>query len=255
MMRRKIIKIHEDRCNGCGACVHACHEKAIELVDGKARLVSDRYCDGLGDCLPACPVDAIEIIEREAEPYSEEAVQERIQACEGTKCRGVEKSLPCGCPGTMARKIEREGAVNKEQDQAKQTVNKDTRAGTLEMPGSELRQWPVQLKLVNPKSDYFQGANLLVAADCTAYAYAGFHRDFIKNHVVVIGCPKLDDLSYYRDKLTEILSQNELNSITVVRMEVPCCNGIVTAVRDAMLNSRTIVTYREVVITIDGEIK
>jgi ferredoxin len=207
-MKRKIVKIHEEKCNGCGICVKACHEGAIQITDGKAKLISDIYCDGLGDCLPGCPEGAIEIIEREASEYSEEAVK-------------------------------------KLQEENKSSTEKIV---------SELRQWPVQLNLINSRAPYLNGANLLVAADCTAYAYGDFHKDFIKDHITVIGCPKLDDVNYYKEKLIDMLSNNNIKSITVVRMEVPCCGGIVSAVKSAMLESKTILPYREVIISTEGEI-
>ncbi|MDU1413128.1 MAG: 4Fe-4S binding protein [Clostridium sp.] len=202
-MKRKIIKIHEDICNGCGICVDACHERAIEIVDGRAKLVSDIYCDGLGDCLPNCPTGAIEIIEREALEYNDDAVQIR----------------------------------KKEID----TV-------------SELSQWPIQIKLVNTSANYLKGADLLIAADCTAYAYKDFHKRFIKGKITLIGCPKLDDNKYYEEKLTEIFKKNNINSITVVRMEVPCCLGIVKSVQNALLNSGLSIPYNEVVISTKGEL-
>lgn len=243
-MKRKIIQIHANKCNGCGACVNACHEGAIQMVNGKARLISDKYCDGLGDCLPACPADAIEITEREAEPYDDAAVQELKKQKTTT---AYQASLPCGCPNNMSRSIERQEVQNPEQ--------KKNPLEQGESRPSQLRQWPVQLSLVNPQADYLEGANLLIAADCSAFAYGDFHRDFIKDHVTVIGCPKLDDIEAYCVKLTEILDKNEVKSITVVRMEVPCCGGIVRAVKEAMLKSETIVPYKEIVIGIDGLIK
>lgn len=211
-MKRKIVQIHEEKCNGCGICVNACHEGAIKLIDGKAKLISDEYCDGLGDCLPGCPMGAIEIIERDAVDYSEEAVQKLKE-----------------------EKIKKEDM-------------------TLNLGASELRQWPVQLKLINTNAGYLKGADLLVAADCTAYAYADFHKDFIKDHRTVIGCPKLDDVEYYKDKLVEILKTSNLNSLTVVRMEVTCCGGIVNAVKTAMLEAQTIIPYKEVIISTEGNI-
>lgn len=234
-MKRKIVEINEEKCNGCGLCAKACHEGAIQMIDGKAKLISDEYCDGLGDCLPACPTDAIKIVEREAEAYDEEAVKARMEM--------AKKPAPCGCPGTAARKIERKPVV------VKKNVEENVEASA-----SELRQWPVQLKLVNTKASYLENADLLVAADCTAYAYADFHKDFIKDHVTVIGCPKLDDNKYYEEKLAEILKSNNIKSITVVRMEVPCCGGIVSAVKNAMLKAQTIVPYKEVTISTDGSI-
>lgn len=245
-MKRNIIHIDEEKCNGCGLCANACHEGAIELVDGKARLISDIYCDGLGDCLPACPTDAIKIIEREADEYSDEAVH-ALKKQKENKSGEEETKLPCGCPGTMAKKIIREKII----EAPKEAV--ETKTGGRRP--SELTQWPVQMKLVNPRADYFKGSNLLVAADCTAFSYGDFHRDFIKGHTTVIGCPKLDDNEYYKEKLTEILSANDIKSITVARMEVPCCSGIVNAVKAAMLKSEKIVPYRELVIGLDGSIR
>lgn len=239
-MIRKIVNIDKEKCNGCGLCVDACHEGAIRLVDGKAELISDEYCDGLGDCLPECSAGAIEIIERESAAYDEEMVLKK-------KNSESHEKMPCGCPGTAARVIKRRPAVP-----ARQRVEKPVDSSKFQV--SELQQWPVQLKLVNSKAPYLKGANLLVAADCTAYAYAGFHRDFIKGRITLIGCPKLDDVAYYEEKLTEILKVNSPKSITVVRMEVPCCKGIVAAVKSAMLKSGTIVPYNEAVVTTDGNI-
>ncbi len=249
MVKRKIVQIHEDKCNGCGACAQACHEGAIQMVDGKARLISDQYCDGLGDCLPACPTGAIEIIEREALPYDDEAVQElkRKKAAQ----QGQDEPLACGCPGAMARTLQRE-----ENPGAAERISQHHEAINYEAARpSELRQWPVQLHLVNPRADYFKKAHLLVAADCCAYAYGDFHRDFIKGRVTVIGCPKLDETEAYREKLVQILAANDIKSITVVRMEVPCCGGIVRIVKEAMLKTETIVPYKEIVIGLNGEIR
>lgn len=236
-MKRKIVNIDKEKCNGCGLCSEACHENAIEIVNGKAELVSDEYCDGLGDCLPHCPVDAITIIERESKEYDEEAVQRRIAEKE------IKDKMPCGCPGSMAKKIER--APKKVEIKVKEKVK----------VSSELMQWPVQLNLINTQAPYLKNADLLVAADCTAYAYGDFHNEFIKNHITVIGCPKLDDAMYYKDKLKEIIEKNDLKSITVVRMEVPCCGGIVSAVKNAMLEAQVIVPYKEVIIGTNGELK
>lgn len=244
-MKRRIIQIHEDRCNGCGICINACHEGALKLINGKAKLISDIYCDGLGDCLPTCPTNAIEMIEREADEYSQEAVDKLAAEKLKEEKNNMDNKIPCGCPGTMAKKI------NKEK--IEETVN--TNKEDLSKRPSELNQWPVQLKLVHPMADYFKNANLLVAADCTAFAYGEFHKDFIKNHVTVIGCPKLDDNEYYKEKIKEILKHNNIKSITVVRMEVPCCTGIVNAVKSAMLDSQTIVPYKEVTIGLNGNIK
>lgn len=230
-MKRKIIKIHQDKCNGCGACAQACHEGAIAMIDGKAHLISDRYCDGLGDCLPVCPTGAIEIIEREAEAYDEEAVKQRMA------------ELPCGCPGSREKKI-----LHKPEKKEQVCARED-------LPKSQLGQWPVQLSLINSDADCFNGANLLIAADCTAYAYGNFHYDFIKDHVTVIGCPKLDDSEYYREKLTAIFKKHAVKSVTVVRMEVPCCGGLVLVVKEAMLAAQIILPYREITISVEGEIR
>ncbi|KGM99453.1 4Fe-4S binding protein [Clostridium botulinum] len=241
-MKRKIVFIDKDKCNGCGICVKACHEGAIDIIEGKAKLVSDEYCDGLGDCLPACPVDAIKIIEREAEKYNEEAVKERIKKIE--KQIKV-NNMPCGCPGTMERKIDRKSVkVTKAKNMKKEQ-------GT---SISELLQWPIQLKLINPNSKFLEDAELLIAADCTAYAYANFHKDFIKGHITIIGCPKLDDIEYYKEKISEILTYNNIKSIKVIRMTVPCCGGIVNMVKESMLKSNIVIPYREIIIDTDGTI-
>lgn len=241
-MIRKIISINEDKCNGCGICATACHEGAIEIINGKAKLIKDEYCDGLGDCLPGCPMDAITIIEREADEYNEEAVKERMKEREEKS----NESLPCGCPGTMAKKIVRK-VIKKVKPEEKQISNKEV--------VSELSQWPIQLNLINPHSEFLSDADLLIAADCTAYSYANFHRDFIKGHITMIGCPKLDDIEYYKEKLTEILRYNNVKSIKVIRMTVPCCGGIVSAVKEAMLNSGLIVPYSEVMVDTDGSVR
>jgi ferredoxin len=277
MLKRKIITIHEEKCNGCGKCVTACHEGAIELVDGVAKLVSDIYCDGLGDCLPECPTGAIEMIEREAEEYDDDAVQrrmaERVSASSHTESGGHAGSHShqghgghaqhadagnhsqqghghaphSGCPGSMSRLIQREEADTRTQD-------KPVPAAVISHRPSELAQWPIQLHLVNPANSYFDDADLLIAADCTAFAYGDFHKDFMKGRITMIGCPKLDDTTYYTKKLVEILSLHTIRSITVVRMGVPCCGGILTAVKQAMLAAVTIVPYQEITININGEI-
>ncbi len=240
-MKRNIVQIHEELCNGCGLCVSACHEGAIQLVSGKAKLISDIYCDGLGDCLPACPTGAIEIIERDAQEYSQEAVDQLL----------VAKQTGGGCPGSKTMNIQR--AVTSEK--AEVPVTQLTAAPVTEQEqGSELVNWPVQIKLANTKAEYFAGANLLIAADCTAFAYANFHRDFVKDRIVLIGCPKLDDNQLYAEKLAELFTINDIKSITVLRMEVPCCSGIVQSVKSAILKSQKIVPYNEVTIKLNGEI-
>ncbi|CAB1248631.1 ATP-binding protein [Clostridium sp. MT-14] len=238
-MKRKIVNIDREKCNGCGLCVNACHEGAIELVNGKAQLIGDEYCDGLGDCLPECPVDAINIIERESKDYDEKLVVEKKK-----EKLNLKVDLPCGCPGTAAR------IINRVPKSKIHVSTSGENIGNI----SKLRQWPVQLKLINPKAAYLKNAELLVAADCTAYAYGNFHEDFIKDHIVLIGCPKLDDINYYEEKFTEIIKNNDLKSITVVRMEVPCCSGIVNAVKNSMLRSGIIVPYKEVIISTEGNI-
>lgn len=249
-MKRKIVSIDEALCNGCELCVKACHEGAIQMVNGKAQLVSDQYCDGLGDCLPACPTDAIRIIEREADEYSQEAVDQRLAQLKAVSepAPAPAAPMPCGCPGTMAKKILKPAGGPPVLDR------KPEAPSTGEMP-SQLTQWPVQLKLVNPNADYLKNADILIAADCTAFAYGAFHRDFIQGRITLIGCPKLDDNQFYAEKMAEIFRINAPKSITVVRMEVPCCSGIVSAVKQAMLNSGVIVPYNEVTIGIDGSRK
>lgn len=236
-MKRKIIKIDENKCNGCGLCADACHEGAIKIIDGKAKLIRDDYCDGLGDCLPVCPTEAITFEEREAAAYDKEAVEENLR-------RKNEEKLPCGCPGTHSKKI------NRGELESKTSITKNTKD---EFIGSYLSQWPVQIKLVPINAPYFDNANLLIAADCTAFAYGNFHSDFIKNHVTLIGCPKLDS-NDYSEKLTEIIKNNNIKSIKVVRMEVPCCQGIENAVITALKNSGKMIPWQVNVVSIDGRI-
>ena len=229
MIKRKIIKIDEEKCNGCGACAAACHEGAIAMVNGKAKLMREDFCDGLGDCLPACPTNAISFEEREVPAYNEAAVQAAKNA--------QKQPLPCGCPGTATRAIKREasGAV----------------------PGapveSRLNNWPVQIKLVPVNAPYFDGANLLIATDCTAYAFGNFHNEFIRNRITLIGCPKLDEVDY-AEKLTRIIAENDIKSVTVTRMEVPCCGGLENAVKRALMASGKFIPWRVVTITADGRI-
>ena len=225
-MVRRIIEIDEAKCNGCGACAKACHEGAIGMVNGKAKLLRDDYCDGLGDCLPTCPTGAITFVEREAAAYDEAAV---LAAKKNTACSG-------GCPGSAAKVL---------SHRAVPTV-----PVKLE---SQLRQWPVQIKLAPIRAGWFDGAKLLIAADCTAYAYANFHQDLIRGHVALVGCPKLDAVDY-SIKLTEILKQNDIRSVTVVRMEVPCCGGIEFAVKKALQQSGKFIPWNVVTISTEGEI-
>lgn len=238
-MKRKIIQIDSEKCNGCGDCATACHEGAIAMVNGKAKLLREDYCDGLGDCLPACPTGAITFVEREAVAYDERAVEAAKHKKMQEKMKNEGRSLPCGCPGTQSRRIER--AVF------------DAEEGTFSKPVSRLSQWPIQIKLVPVHAPYFDGAKLLIAADCTAYAYAAFHERFLKGHIALIGCPKLDS-GNYSEKLTEILRSNEIKSVTVVRMEVPCCGGLEHAVKTALQQSGKFLPWQVVTISTDGRI-
>ena len=234
-MKRRIIEIDREKCNGCGACAEACHEGAIAMVDGKAKLMRDDYCDGLGDCLPTCPTGAITFVEREAAAYDEQAVMENKQR----KMRKEGMTLPCGCPGSQSRNIQRQEAPTVETPQAQQT--------------SRLSQWPVQIKLVPVNAPYFDGARLLIAADCTAYAYAAFHERFIKGHITLVGCPKLDSVDY-SEKLTEIIRQNDIKSLTIVRMQVPCCGGLEHAAVNALKASGKFIPWQVKVIATDGSL-
>ncbi len=237
-MKRKIVEIDQEKCNGCGLCVSACHEGAIQMINGKAKLVSDSYCDGLGACLPACPTDAIRIVEREAEAFSEEAVKARQAA--------VVPPMPCGCPGTMAKALKPTLSITPEPVSAT--------AGAVGTPAtSQLTNWPVQIKLVSPNAPYLQGASLLIAADCTAFSFADFHARFMRNKVTLIGCPKLDE-GDYAEKLTEILRVNDIRKVTVVRMEVPCCGGIVAAVQQALINSGKMIPWQVVILSREGRV-
>lgn len=226
-MKRRIIKIDQKKCNGCGLCAQACHEDAIGMVEGKATLLRDDYCDGLGDCLPACPVDAISFEEREAAPYDKEAVEQR---------QLQKKVIQQGCPGSQQQTLSPKNSTLEETS-----------------PSSQLNQWPVQIKLAPIHADYFKNASLLIAADCTAYAYGNFHNQFIHNHVTLIGCPKLDE-GDYTEKLTEIIKNNEIKDVTIVRMEVPCCGGIAQTAKNALQNSGKFIPWQIVTISVDGKI-
>jgi ferredoxin len=262
-MKRKIVRIDEEKCTGCGLCVDSCQEGALQLVDGKARLMSESYCDGLGNCLPECPAGAIAIEERDAAGFDDEAVKkhatvkavnmgspvpETSRACGCGEADSVAEpddmpeKLACGCPGTSAKLIERgecaHGTAAPHQAAA---------------PESQLRQWPCQIKLVPVNAAYLDNADLLVAADCTAYAYADIHSDFMRHRITLIGCPKLDDTDY-TEKLTEILKAHEIRSIKVLRMEVPCCGGIVNAVKQALINSGRMIPWGVATVGTDGRI-
>lgn len=234
-MIRRIIEIDENKCNGCGLCAQACHEGAIGMVDGKAKLLRDDYCDGLGDCLPACPTGAITFVEREAKAYDEAAVKLHMAA------KGILKE-GMGCPGSAARSVSRKSSECPVSTAAEVT--------SLE---SCLTNWPVQIKLAPVNAPYFSGADLLIAADCSAYAYGNFHNDFIKGKITLMGCPKLDSVDY-SEKLAQIIAMNDINSITLTRMEVPCCGGLEMAVKKAIAFSGKDVQLSVVTISINGEI-
>ena len=229
-MIRKIIKIDKNKCDGCGACAAACHENAIEIINGKAVLTREDYCDGLGDCLPSCHKNAISFEEREAAAYDEQAVLK-------AKAKKEVNSLPCGCLGTKKKSIKRDDVPNFKPNGCP----------------SFLSQWPCQIKLVPVNAPYFENANLLIAADCTAFAYGNFHNDFIRNHITLIGCPKLDNEDY-SEKLTQIISNNNIKSVKIVRMEVPCCGGIEVAVKKALQQSGKFIPWQVVTVSTEGKI-
>ncbi|MGX8702103.1 ATP-binding protein [Caproiciproducens sp.] len=233
-MKRQIVQIDSDKCNGCGLCVNACQEGALQLIDGKATLVSDSYCDGLGNCLPECPTGAIRIIEREAGEYDQEMVDAKMKRKSAQPPFG-------GCPSMRMRTFDRAPAPAQPAAPVQPAAAR-----------SELRQWPCQLKLVAPNAPYFENAHIVICADCTAYACANIHQ-FMKNKITLIGCPKLDDIDY-SEKLTDILNLNDIQSITVVRMEVPCCGGMVNSVKTALQNSGKMIPWRVVTVATDGEI-
>ena len=232
-MIRKIIQIDTDKCNGCGACANACHEGAIAMVNGKAKLMRDDYCDGFGDCLPHCPTGAIQ---------KAAAAQKPLGGCPGSAARSVfhqpAPQMHHGCPGSQMRQMQ----------------HKPEPAGEgMPVLRSQLSQWPVQIKLVPVNAPYFDGSKLLIAADCTAYAYANFHQKFIRGHITLVGCPKLDDVDY-SEKLTQIIRENNIQSVTVVRMEVPCCGGLERAAKVALQNSGKFIPWQVITISIDGNI-
>lgn len=239
-MKRRIVEINREQCNGCGACAAACHEGAISMIDGKAQLMRDDYCDGLGDCLPVCPTGAITFVEREAAAYDEKTVMENKRKMMQEKMKKEGMTLPCGCPGSQTRRIEHTAYAEVEEENAKHV--------------SRLSQWPVQIKLVPVNAQYFDGAKLLIAADCTAYAYAAFHERFIRGHITLVGCPKLDDVDY-SEKLTEIIRDNDIKSVTIVRMEVPCCGGLETAAKKALRQSGKFIPWQVVTVTVDGRLR
>ena len=230
-MKRRIIEIDQEKCNGCGACAQACHEGAIGMVNGKAQLLRDDYCDGLGDCLPACPTGAITFVEREAAAYDEQAVKENQRK---------KQQAQGGCPGQRMRQFSRPAPA----------------AHSPSLPGervSQLAQWPCQIKLAPVNAPYFDGARLLIAADCAAYAYAGIHQDFMAGKVTLIGCPKLDNVDY-SEKLSQIIAQNDIQSVTILRMEVPCCGGLEMAAKKALQQSGKFIPWQVVTLSVDGKI-
>lgn len=235
-MIRKIIQIDEEKCNGCGACAEACHERAIGMVNGKAKLLRDDYCDGLGDCLPTCPTGAISFVEREAAAYDEKAVQENIRKKQEQSHTSV--APHAGCPGSQMQRIQRS-----QESAHSNPVSAE----------SQLGQWPCQIKLVPVNAPYFDGAKLLIAADCSAYAYARMHDEFIRGKITIIGCPKLDSVDY-SEKLTQIIQNNNIQSVTIVRMEVPCCGGLEMAAKKALQSSGKFIPWQVVTISIDGKI-
>ena len=272
-MVRRVIHIDQEKCNGCGICANACHEGAIGIVDGKAQLLRDDYCDGLGDCLPTCPTGAITFVEREAAAYDEAAVkahmerrkqeQAATQASDTHSSAVQEASASTGCPGSRARQIVHEetpaftgcpGSRSQQIDHAEEAAEaaQNEAAAPFSMQ-SQLTNWPVQIKLAPVRAPYFNHARLLIAADCTAYAYANFHQEFLKGKVALIGCPKLDDVDY-SEKLTEIIRNNDIQSVTLVRMEVPCCGGLQHAAMTALQNSGKFIQWQVVTISIDGKI-
>jgi ferredoxin len=234
MARRKIINIDEDKCNGCGLCIPNCKEGALKIVNGKARLVSEVFCDGLGACLGHCPQGAITIEERDAQAFDEKKVAEHLN----------KEKLPCGCPGSMV------------MDMRKEKVDSGARVkaqGAREE--SQLRQWPVQIMLVPPNAPYFKGADLLIAADCVPFAYPGFHSRFLRGKIVLVGCPKLDNIEVYKEKILAIIKDNDIRSVTHVHMEVPCCFGLVGIIEDAIARAKKKVPFEDVTITIKGDVK
>ena len=249
MALRKIIRIDEGKCDGCGQCAAACHEGAIQMVDGVAKLVSDSYCDGLGDCIGECPRGAISFETREAADYDAAAVVAR-------KAHGAGETLPCGCPGTLARSLKapcpgeapRGPRTNPSPSPVSATLQEEQAVSTLS-------NWPVQLRLVPENAPYLQGAHLLLAADCTAFAHPAFHRDFLPGKVCLVGCPKLDDPGAYREKLARILGTGSVRSLEVVTMEVPCCSGLVRLAQEAVEEARASIPVTFVRVGIDGAVQ
>lgn len=241
-MKRRIITIDEEKCNGCGLCAEACHEGAIGMIDGKAKLLRDDYCDGLGDCLPTCPTGAITFVEREALPFDKAAVEENMKkksaptgGCPGSRATSLHGNTPAACPTVSVRK---------------QATSPDTSEPT--STPTRLMQWPLQVKLMPITAPYYDGANLLIAADCAAYSCGNFHEKYMKNHITIIGCPKLDSVDY-SEKLTAILQNNNIRSVKIVRMEVPCCSGLTQAAVKAIQNCGKMIPWQWVTLSLQGE--
>ena len=234
---REIVRIDEEKCNGCGLCVPSCAEGALQIIDGKAKLISETYCDGLGACLGECPQGAITIDERVAEEFNEEAVKRHLE-----EKQPEQEELPCGCSSATIQQIDR-------QEAAEATLSAERH------PQSTLTHWPVQLTLVPPTAPFLQGTDLVLAADCVPFAYAGFHQDFLRNHSLLVACPKLDDFQAHLDKLSDILHHSGVKSLTVVHMEVPCCSGLVHMAKQAMQLSGKDIPFKEITIGINGEVK
>jgi Fe-S-cluster-containing hydrogenase component 2 len=240
--KRKIIEIDEERCNGCGLCVSACAEGALKIVDGKAQVVSDVFCDGLGACLGECPQDALRIVEREADEFDDRAVEAHLKNQESTE-KEIAEPLPCGCPSTRMQSFTPAGP--RQETEAREASRSNA---------SALSHWPVQIKLVPPQAPFLKGADLLVAADCTPFAYGDFHRDFLEGRVLLIGCPKLDDVEPYVKKFGDIFAAADIKSVTVVVMEVPCCQGLPVVVKRGMDLAGKQVPMDKVIISTRGEI-
>jgi Pyruvate/2-oxoacid:ferredoxin oxidoreductase delta subunit len=241
MTTRKIVRIDEEKCNGCGLCIPNCVERALQIIDGKAKLLSEKFCDGLGACLGHCPQDAIAVIEREAEDFDEKAVEAHLHKKRETQSQPKPQPLLTGCPSSRAMHFK--------------VPESTTDPGSAAPSISMLSQWPIQLKLVPVKAPYFQNADLLIVADCVPFVYSNFHQDFLRGKAVVVGCPKLDDIQYYKEKLTEIFKANPIKSVTVSYMEVPCCFGLVKTTEDAIAASGKTILLKKVKIGIRGDIK
>lgn len=237
---RKIVEIDESKCNGCGACIPACAEGALQIVDGKAKLIGEIYCDGLGACLGECPQDAITIVEREAEEFNEEAVKQHLHQKEAVT--PAKDTLPCGCSSATVRQFEKPEVIES-------TPEKVTHQPSM------LGHWPVQLALVPPTAPFLQGADLLLVADCVPFAYAGFHSDFLSGHALLVACPKLDDFQAHLKKLTEVLRSAQVKSLTVIHMEVPCCSGLVHMVKQAIQQSGKDIPLKEITVGVQGNLK